>query len=229
MKPKIKILQGRAEPADICVIIDVIRAFTTAHTAFERGAAEILLAESAEDALRMKRDEPELILVGEIEAEPIPGFDFGNSPSELLKVDLRGKRLVQRTTNGVRSVFEAEGSGLRLVCGLCNVRVTAAYLRKKLVEVPQLQLNLVATHPESDEDLACAEYLEDLILERNSMSFQELVDRVRGSKAAQKFFDVSRPVFPSADIEVCQKEANPAFVLRVEEAIPPRIVRQESS
>ncbi len=52
-------------PADINIVIDVIRAFTVAHYAFIGGAKEILLAGTAEEAFALKETYPDYVLTGE--------------------------------------------------------------------------------------------------------------------------------------------------------------------
>ena len=77
---KISIAQGHNPPHNIngiTVIIDVIRAFTTSHEAFLGGASHIYPVSSADDAFRLREDYREGLLVGEVQALPIDGFDHG--------------------------------------------------------------------------------------------------------------------------------------------------------
>ena len=38
--------------------------------------------------------------MGEVDGQPVEGFDFGNSPSKLIGRNLAGKHLIQRTSAG---------------------------------------------------------------------------------------------------------------------------------
>src|SRR5439155_21375384 len=76
-------------------IVDVFRAFTTAAFCIAAGAREIVLVADHEQALALKRDDPSLFLTGEIGGRPIAGFDVGNSPSAIERLDLSGRRVVQ--------------------------------------------------------------------------------------------------------------------------------------
>ena len=42
-------------------------------------------------AYRLKEENPHMILAGERHGKILPGFDTGNSPSELMKLDTEGK------------------------------------------------------------------------------------------------------------------------------------------
>ncbi|MCI0521281.1 MAG: 2-phosphosulfolactate phosphatase, partial [Chloroflexi bacterium] len=67
----------------VAVVIDVLRAFTTAAFAFAAGAEEILLTDTVENALDLRRRFPGALVMGEVGGLPPQGFDFGNSPATL--------------------------------------------------------------------------------------------------------------------------------------------------
>lgn len=210
---EILISQGHAPPANpggATVVIDVIRAFTTAHYAFLGGVREIQLVATADEALRRKQIQPELLLAGEIEALPIDGFDFGNSPYEISHADLAGKTLVQRTTNGVIATLAAQHSAVVLVAALVNAAATARWLRQQNYQ----NILLVASHPSGDEDVACAEYLRGL-LGGTGITLEEAVNRTRKASAAQKFLDGRHPRLRADDIYMAASEDPTARPLRV--------------
>ena len=64
----------------VVIIIDVLRAFSTAAYAFSRGAKEILLVSSVENALLLGLQIPNSKVMGEVGGLPPEGCDFGNSP-----------------------------------------------------------------------------------------------------------------------------------------------------
>ena len=73
-------------PGDLeaVVVIDVLRSFTTASVAIHRGASAIYPASGPAAAFALWRQQPHAALVGALGGgRPIPGFDFGNSPSAL--------------------------------------------------------------------------------------------------------------------------------------------------
>jgi len=89
------------------VVVDVIRAFTTAAYAFGSGAAEIYLVDSVDDALAFKAAHPGSLALGENRGLRPQGFDFPNSPAMVHAADLEGRTLVQRTSAGTRGVIAA--------------------------------------------------------------------------------------------------------------------------
>jgi len=188
---EVHIAQGHNPPHNIhgiTVVIDVIRAFTTSHHAFRKGLRCI-----------------------EVEALPIKGFDFGNSPWEIDQADLQDRELILRTTNGVVATLKAQDSQEVLVAGLVNAEATANYLREK--NPPTVVL--VASHPTGDEDVACAEYIRHL-LGGEGVSYAAARERTLNAKAAKKFYDGSHPRLRPEDIEAAATSEGPgALIMRV--------------
>lgn len=93
--------------AGAVVVVDVIRAFTTAAYAFASGADEIYLVGSVDDALAFKSAHPGSLALGESRGLRPEGFDFPNSPGMVRDADLEGRTLVQRTSAGTQGVVGA--------------------------------------------------------------------------------------------------------------------------
>jgi 2-phosphosulfolactate phosphatase len=89
------------------VVVDVIRAFSTAAYAFGAGAAEIFLVGTVDEALEFKAANPGSLAMGEERGLRPDGFDFPNSPAMVGDADLEGRTLVQRTSAGTQGVVRA--------------------------------------------------------------------------------------------------------------------------
>jgi 2-phosphosulfolactate phosphatase len=112
------------------VVVDVIRAFTTAAYAFGSGAAEIYLVDDVDEALAFKSAHPGTIALGENRGLRPEGFDFPNSPAMMSRVDLSGRTLVQRTSAGMRGVVAAVDAerlwAASLACASATARAVEA-------------------------------------------------------------------------------------------------------
>lgn len=204
---------------DIAVVIDVIRAFTFAKVAFDRGVERILLAQEVEDARTLAAQHPGALLAGEVDALPIEGFDFGNSPSQISELDLSGMTLVHRTSNGTRMAIAALDCCREVVVtGLSNICATAQFIAERSAQ-GATSLLLVATHPTGDEDVACGDHLLDLLGAPDGIGLDAALRRTRSSEAAIKFLDPSQPRFPAEDMK---------FVLRRDPQGLPMRVRLEA-
>jgi 2-phosphosulfolactate phosphatase len=107
------------------VVVDVIRAFTTAAYAFGAGAAAIHLVGTVAEALEFKARHPGSMAVGEDHGLRPDGFDFPNSPALVSRADLTGRTLVQRTSAGTQGALAARHADRLWVAGLACASATA--------------------------------------------------------------------------------------------------------
>jgi 2-phosphosulfolactate phosphatase len=99
------IVSTESSPNDVYIVIDVIRATTSMAVMFDQGAARVLVAGTIEEAREAAQKIPGVLLCGERNVQPVPGFDYGNSPVQFSQVDLTGRELIMTTTNGTRAFY----------------------------------------------------------------------------------------------------------------------------
>lgn len=102
-------LAGRVPPElarSAVAVVDQIRATSVMVTALGVGARDVAPVASPDEAFAWRERDPQVLLAGERHARRIEGFDYGNSPLELLAEAgrVRGRTLVMATTNGTRAL-----------------------------------------------------------------------------------------------------------------------------
>ena len=87
------------------MVFDVLRASSGECHLHLVGAKKVFPQEFAEDTLKMKSENKDAILLGERDGEKLPGFDFGNSPSEILEnaEKIKNKICYHNTTAGTQA------------------------------------------------------------------------------------------------------------------------------
>jgi 2-phosphosulfolactate phosphatase len=115
------LLEGPRQAKGVVAIIDVFRAFTTAAVALANGASRIVMVGSIQQALALRASGAGQVCMGEVSGRAPDGFDFGNSPFEVSKVDFRGKTIIQRTSAGTQGIVAA-GQAERLYAGVTGDR-----------------------------------------------------------------------------------------------------------
>jgi 2-phosphosulfolactate phosphatase len=181
------ILNGHKFPQakGLCVVIDVLRAFTTAAFAFASGAKEIIFVSTPEEAFRKLEQNPSLLLMGEQEGKKIEGFHFENSPSEIKSVSLTGKRIVQRTSSGTQGVVGCSHASKILVASFVVADATV----RRILELQPSQVSFIATgRTDGDEDVALAEYLRCKLMGK-PIDLDQFLHRVRSSPAAKRMVE----------------------------------------
>ncbi|MPY65905.1 2-phosphosulfolactate phosphatase [Deinococcus sp. SDU3-2] len=119
--------------SDVVLVVDVLRATTTAVTYLERGAEALLLTATPEVALAQRGEG--IVLAGERGGWPIPGFDLGNSPAEAATQTFAGQSVVMNTTNGTAAAHIAAASGKHvLLAALTNAHAAARRARALATE-----------------------------------------------------------------------------------------------
>lgn len=122
---------GPAEVAGRTVfVIDVLRATTTICAALAHGARAVIPAASGEDAVRMARSiGGDVLLAGERGCIRMPGFALGNSPLEMTCEMVRGKLIVQSTTNGTQALLAVQHAAAVFAAAAVNLGVAAERAR----------------------------------------------------------------------------------------------------
>jgi 2-phosphosulfolactate phosphatase len=186
--------EGRDEylenPEGIPVIIDVLRATSTIIVALSRGATRVIPLRDYNEALRLGRSLGALT-IGERNGIKVEGFDFGNSPTDLMHLPLEGKTIVMATTNGTQVMVEG-----CIIASTLNAGTVAA----RIAFTPHAYLLASGSPKKSDEDLCAARIIELIagkILEGSgpdtasasiflSGEGQQLLEGIRCSRSGEK-------------------------------------------
>ena len=144
------------------VVIDVLRAFTTAAYAFGAGARHIYLVGTVEEALAFKASTPGALAMGEDRGRRVDGFDFANSPTEVANADLHDRVIVHRTSAGTQGVVAATGARRLWCAGLVNATATATAVRMAALGLPAYVITgwSGTASGSGADDLATAELIE---------------------------------------------------------------------
>ncbi|CAJ36034.1 2-phosphosulfolactate phosphatase [Methanocella arvoryzae] len=177
-------------PEGLPVIIDVLRASSTIIVALASGARKVIPVEDEAEALRLGR-ELGAITIGERQGIKIKGFDHGNSPTELMASDLKGRTVVITTTNGTRVMVEG---------GIIASTLNAGAVADRIRSQPHAYLLASGSPLKSDEDLCAALLIENIAGRINggenperavqaateSLEGKALLEGIRGSASGRK-------------------------------------------
>ncbi len=212
----LQLLDGAQKAQGLTVIIDVFRAFSTACYAFGAGITKIYPVGNLDLAYRMKQQNPDFILVGERNEQKPEGFDFGNSPSQLLSSDLYGKTMVHTTSSGTQGIANAMQASEILTGSFVNAGAIVKYIRKQNPEKVSLVCMGYSCQYPTDEDTLLAVYIKNE-LERNPNNFQSMVEQIRTGDGARFFAPEKQEWAPMADFDLCLALNRFDFVLKVEQ------------
>jgi len=206
-------------------VIDVLRAFSTAAVALDRGAVEIYPVLDVAEAFNRRAREPDLVLMGETDCRPIPGFDLGNSPVDAAAFAFSGRRAVQRTTAGTRGLVTCAAAPSLWAASFLVGSATVAELQASGSKSVAFVITGTVHYGSADEDLACAEWMAEL-LRGNRPPVEPFLRRVRESVAAATFLDPASPLHAPADVGFCTRADMFAFSMKAEAGIEFLVLRR---
>lgn len=147
----------------LVVVIDVLRAFTTAAYAFNIGVQKILPVAEVNQALKLRTQNPGSLIMGEVDGVKPPAFDYGNSPASISKLKLRDKIMIQRTSAGTQGIINACNADLIIAASFVVAKATAEEIRRLDPDKVSFVITGKSMGRDGDEDRACGEYIQALI------------------------------------------------------------------
>lgn len=211
----LEMIEGARQAKGLTVIIDVFRAFSLECYLMAKHPAQLCPVGAKETAYIWKENHPEAVLIGERHGVILPGFQYGNSPSQTADADLEGKTLIHTTSAGTQGIVNAAGAEEIITGSLVNAAAIARYIQKVQPE----QVSLVAMGLEgkasAPEDVLCARYIKSLV-EGTSLDMEAELETLRHTESGEKFFrPETQKVFPAEDYQLCTDVDRFDFVLQV--------------
>lgn len=216
---------GAQTARGLAVVIDVFRAFSLAAYAFARGARSIVPVAAVAEAEALKRQHPDWLLVGERHARALPGFDCGNSPADLEKLDLHGRTLIHTTHAGTQGLLAAEQADEVVTGALVNAAAIVRYVRARSPALVTLVRMGHEARTRCDEDDLCSQLLQRR-LAGEAPATDGVAAQLRHASSAAKFFDPACDWAPARDFELCTRTDSFDFVLRLERAARPACLQR---
>ena len=208
-----QLLEGARAAKGVAVIIDVFRAFSVESYLFAHGVNKIIPVADLKIAYEYKEKNPDFLLAGERGGAMCDGFDFGNSPAQVVGKDLSGKTVVHTTSAGTQGLFGAKDAEVVLGASLVNAAATAKYIKDNGFSDVTLVCMGLAGEEETEEDNLCAEYIKSILMDE-PISLEAGIENLKVTSGA-KFFDKENTVFPEEDFYLCVEADKFPFALRL--------------
>ena len=206
-------IEGAKKAKGLTVIIDVFRAFSTACYLFEQGVKNIIPVESVSEAFHLQNINSEFLLLGERNTKMVKGFNFGNSPTEILKQNLKDKTIVQTTSAGTRGLTSAIHADEVITGSFVNIQAIINYILKRNPKIVSLVAMGYNGETYTDEDYLCAEFIKNSLLGIQS-DFESMKEKIRYGSGSRFFLAENAEHSPSSDFDLCLAIDRFPFVLQ---------------
>ena len=215
---KIEILEfinGAKQAQGIVVVIDVFRAFSVACYAYDSGAAQYIAVGDIKSAFELKKKYGNSVLVGERNEKKIAGFDFGNSPTEILKANLTGATVIHTTTAGTNGLINAQNAAVLLTGSFVNAGAIVRYITALKPERVSLVAMGYRAETSADEDILCARLIADR-LKGHQPDYEAQVSDLKTGSGRRFFNPLNIEFSPPTDFFLCTMIDRFDFVLKAE-------------
>ena len=217
--PKLQIkyypLSEAAQARGTVIVVDVLRAFTTAAFAFENGASLILPVATVEEAVALADRLPGSRIMGEVDGYKPEAFQFSNSPGALAGQDLTGQVLIQRTSAGTQGLVRAVQASALFAASFVVARATAQAVSLTQSEAVSFVITGASERRDGDEDLACAEYIAALVQGHQPVP-EPYLERVLTSTVGRDFASGSLGYLLKEDVGLCCQVDRFGFAMPVQ-------------
>lgn len=112
----------------VAVVVDALRASATITMLLQCGAPDVIVVKEVNEAYAYREAHPATVLVGERGGLKVPGFDYGNSPTEIQRAALRGRHVVFTSTTGAQRLVDCLGAAAILVGTPINASAVARHV-----------------------------------------------------------------------------------------------------
>lgn len=186
-------IDGARHAEGLVVVVDIMRAATVEAYAFGEGARYIIPVATKKEAFAIKEKNPDVLLMGEESGYKIKDFDFGNSPSEIVKANIKDKILVHRTSYGTQGLVNAT-LAQELIFGSF---VTHSAIMRYISKMKHDEISIVSM---DSEDNIFANFFEASLM-GNSINREKVREELYKDPGVSWFLDQSKPEFPQEDID----------------------------
>ena len=206
MRVDVAFTPDEAKTAPVGVVVDVMRASSTIVQALDSDYRRVLCCSEVEEAFALRDKLGEAALAGERLARAVPGFDFGNSPRDMLEPV--AETLILATTNGTRAVVTAAGRCETVLVGsLLNLEAVAAAANTRGEDVVVLCAGVDGERTE--DDAYCAGRIVELLTGERGASAEEAVAAAHSFGSAREALSASlnpRQTGLEEDVAWCARE-----------------------
>lgn len=217
MRVDVAFTPNEAKTAAVGIVVDVVRATSTIVQALDSGYRRVLCCIEVEEAFALREELGEGALAGERLAGTVPGFDYGNSPRDMLEPS--AETLILTTTNGTRAVVAAARRCETLLVGsLLNLDAVAVAAATSAPGDDVVILCAGVEGRRTEDDVYCAGRIAELLGTDLGEAAEEAIAVARSFGSAHKALSASinpRQAGLVEDLAWCARENVCTVVPRV--------------
>jgi 2-phosphosulfolactate phosphatase len=184
---------------DFTVVVDVFRAFSVSYFIAANRPSRYFAVDDIDLAFRLRDELGDAVLVGERGGIRIEGFDFGNSPTEIVDRDFSGRTVIHTTSAGTRGLAAQPRDNEVVVGSFVNCSAIVSYIEARGFDSVAIYCTAEKGELIGEEDYLFADYLSGE-LRGEAGDFASIRSRLRAG-SGKGFADDG--FAPASDFDYC--------------------------
>lgn len=180
----------------LTVVVDVLRAFTTSCFILNNGASTIIPVSDIKSAYKLAKENPRFISIGERKGLKLEGFNYGNSPAEIEKINMRNKTVILTTSAGTQGIIKAINADNVITGAFVNAQAVVDYIKKNNPKI--VSFVITDNRYDNNEDFMFANYIKSC-LKGTPLNFEEIKKKLINHPAAEGFLKKPMTKFSQKD------------------------------
>ena len=149
-----------------------------------------------------------------MDSRALSGFQYNNSPSQLVDEDFSGKTIVLTTSSGTQGLMAARDVDELITGSLVNLDSVVSYIKRKDPE----RVNIVPMGKEAkepaDEDELCARWIESKLKGNEIRNTSSAIEALKEGDGKRFFMEENQGWSPEKDFYLCTDLNRFNFVIR---------------
>lgn len=183
------------------IVVDVLRAFSVSYFIHANNPDKYLVVDSVDHAFLLRRRIPDTILIGERNGIKIDGFDYGNSPTEVLGKNFAGQTVVHTTTAGTKGLLSQRADNQVVAGSFVNAGALINLITRRGIETVSIYCTAPKGIVHGEEDYYFAHYMKSMLM-GIPVNFPDMVTALRVG-TGRGFSDTG--FAPYSDFERCMQ------------------------
>ena len=208
------LLAGARTAGGLVVIIDVFRAFSTCCYLFAGGAEKVIPVGELERARRLKEENTGYLLVGERSGRELPGFNYNNSPSEIVDEDFTDETIIFTTSSGTQGLMAARNADELVTGSLVNLDAVVNYIKEQDPDRVSIVPMGKGTKEPADEDELCARWMEKKLRGEEPGDTDSAIEELKQGDGKRFFKEENQDWSPETDFYLCTDLNRFDFVIK---------------
>ncbi len=165
--------QFNFDDEDFFLVVDTFRATTTLAVLANLGAKKIYVVNDQHDAKHVQEELcSNCLLIGEERGIKIAGFDYGNSPSSILRERIQNKSVIFTSSNGAKTLIQLRNMKNVYLGALVNLSSISEFVGKLASKEKKNIIIIPAGHNNNSDEFIVEDWITSVLITKKIIEME---------------------------------------------------------